>query len=110
MDFADRVFKGGARRIYHTYNGEGLSPFGRLEDSPYVRLDGTTPRVETMNGITVGHANRADGKIHGDFLEIYSETCGVPAYFIGLPNLKGFMRLKDESFPGVMPGANRLWH
>jgi len=91
------------------YTASGASQFN-AGAMPYVRLDGTTPRREVMNGIDVGLPNRADGKIDGDFLYIYCEKDNPGQYFIGLPNLKGFMELRRENFPGVVPGANGLWN
>jgi len=106
MNQITRAYDAMVRRIY---TSDGLSPFGFPDGMPYRRLDGTTPAEETMSGIPVGHANRSDGKIHGDFLQVYNETDLVDEYFIGLPNLKGFMKLREANFPGVVPGANRLW-
>jgi hypothetical protein len=106
------------RAIYYSRDGEFVSPWPPLvingrADQPYRRLDGTTPRVETrrINGrtVNVGLANRSDGRIHGDFLEVWNETNAPSQYYIGLPKLHNFMRVKDENFFGVTPGALGLW-
>jgi hypothetical protein len=75
--------------------GTRVSPFGVEGDKPYQRLDGTAA------------PNRSDGRIEGDFLEVYNETDAPSLYYVGLPKLHNFMRLK--TVPGVMPGALGLW-
>ena len=104
------------RGIYYGGDtGEHVSPFGVDGDMPYRRLDGTIPATEfrTYRGkaVTVGLANRADGRIEGDFLVVFDEFDNHPGeeYHIGLPNIGEFMKLKEGNFPGAMPGAARLW-
>ena len=114
------AFKDFKRGIY--FNGDGgeqVSPWEPLKvngktDEPYRRLDGSVPKTENRNVsgkvVSVGLANHPQGRIHGDFLEIYDETNASSAYFIGLPKLYDFMRLKEGSFFGVTPGAAGLWN
>jgi len=120
IDPGSRNYTGYKRSIY---TDSKASPFGIPGDVPYRRLDGSSPRVEQKTikipgaagspdstvTVSVGLANRADGKIDGDFLEIYDENSGIGDYFIGLPNLHDFMRLNESNFPGVAPGARMLW-
>ena len=90
------------------YTSDKLSPFGLAGSNPYRRLDGSNPG--TVNGHPdAGLPNRADGKIDGDFMVIWDETSSVEAYYIGLPNIGNFMRLKEGNFPGIVPGAHGLW-
>ena len=102
------------------YTKDRASPFGVAGDLPYRRLDGTTPRTEsrmsllpgttTPVSVNVGLPNRPDGRIDGDFLEIWDETNNAPSeYYIGLPVLGDFLKLEAGNFPGVLPGANGLW-
>jgi len=105
------------RGIYNGGQGaaEWVSPFGVPGDMPYRRLDGTTAKVETRKvdgkNVQVGLANRADGKIHGDFLVVWDETsAGISQYFIGLPDIGDFMKVHNTGFAGgVVPGAHELW-
>jgi hypothetical protein len=109
VDFRREIYYGGNI----TNIAEHVSPFGIEGDEPYRRLDGSRPAVERRRhqgqDVEVGLANRPDGRIHGDFLVIWDETNAPAHYYIGLPNLGNFMRLKEENFPGVLPGAIGLW-
>jgi len=88
--------------LYFEVDGVRVSPFGVTGDKPYERLSGTTP-----NSTDGGNANRGDGRINGDFLDVYNEDTAPNLYYIGLPKIGNFMRLKNV--PGVTPGANGLW-
>jgi hypothetical protein len=82
--------------LYYEVGGVRVSPFGVDGDKPYRRLDGTEA------------PNRWDGRIEGDFLEVYQEgDYSVAPYYWGLPKLHKFMQLRDV--PGVTPGALGLW-
>ena len=115
IDIATRNYNGGNRTIYtsNTASPWNVNP----GDTPYRRLDGTTPKVESaaQSGVTVGLPNRPDGRIDGDFLNVYSEKDAPSAagysqgYFIGLPKIGKFMKLQEGNFPGTAPGARGLW-
>jgi hypothetical protein len=90
----------GLRRgiYYGGDNGEHLSPFGIGGDLPNRRLDGTNA------------PNRPDGKIEGDFMDVYQEgDTSVTPYYWGLPMLNDFLKVKKAGFPGVVPGAAGIW-
>jgi hypothetical protein len=93
------TYAGGLRRgiYYGGDTGEHLSPFGIEGDQPNRRLNGTEA------------PNRADGKIEGDFLEVYQEGEAVDEYYWGLPKLGNFLKLKKAGFPDVAPGAAGIW-
>jgi hypothetical protein len=80
-------------------DGEHVSPFGIDGDLPYRRLDGTTA------------PNRGDGKIEGDFLEVYQEgdSSAPSQYYWGLPKLHNYLNLNKAGFPDVVPGAAGIW-
>jgi hypothetical protein len=91
--------KGLRRGIYYGGDtGEHVSPFGIPGDLPYRRLDGSVA------------PNRGDGKIEGDFMEVYQEgDTSVSDYYWGLPKLHDYLRLNPVGFPDTLPGAKGIW-